>query len=52
MGTGEQVSGQDVCGVEWDDRDDPEIPTGDGYSCRLGEGHTGPHLSGITTWSK
>lgn len=40
------------CGVEWDDRDDPTIPLGDGYSCRLGLGHVGPHQSGVMRWEK
>lgn len=43
----------DVCGVEWDDRDDPTIERGGGYSCELAYGHDGQHQYGADgRWTK
>lgn len=40
----------EVCGIEWDDRDDPSIPRGGGYSCELVWEHDGPHRSDTFEW--
>jgi len=40
------------CDVEWDDRDDPDLPYGSGYSCEQAWEHPGPHRCGDFTWEK
>lgn len=42
----------EVCGVEWDDRDDPTVPFGEGYSCELDWEHDGRHRCGEFEWEK
>lgn len=42
----------DICGVEWDDRDDPTIERGGGYSCELVYGHEGQHQYRDERWTK
>lgn len=44
---------RETCGVEWDDRDDPSLALGEGYSCELDADHEGDeHRSGEFRWHK
>lgn len=42
----------EVCGIEWDDRDDPAIHRGWGYSCQLDWEHDGLHRCDDFEWAK